>query len=173
MEHRTTQSRYLVVGAALLAVLIVSTTSVAMAASSPAKSHGAVTLTEATKRSSSIPPPRYSKKCEREARTTLGLAVCVAAEVAQLDGELSRALSVEATLLGHSGVASTEFKWLAFVKSECALEARPYSGGDYQPLTYDLCERGLLVSRITGIRSAVNYDQIALPHEAHPRRNPA
>jgi hypothetical protein len=150
-----------------------SATSVAMAASSPVKSHVAVTLTKAIKRLPSIPPPTYSKKCESKAATILGLDTCVAFEVAQLDRELSRALSVEATFLGHSGVASTEFKWLAFMKSECALEARPYSGTDYRPLTHGWCERGLLVSRIAGIRLAVNYDRIALADERDRVPRPA
>lgn len=157
MERKANVSRRrrLAVGAAVLAVLVVCTASV-VAASTPAKSHGGLTVTKATNPSSTVPQPTYDKKCQSTAKSELAMDRCVAAQVAQLDRELTHALSVEASYLGHSGVTTTQSKWLAFRKSECTLEAQPYAGGSIRPLVYGECERGLLFNRVGEIRSVVD-----------------
>jgi uncharacterized protein YecT (DUF1311 family) len=137
------------------------TTSAALAASAPFTSHGEYQsalkgVGNAPKPSSTVPPPTYNKKCENTAMTQIALDRCVASQVAQLDDELAHALAVEAGYLGHSGVANTQSKWLGFMKSECSLETRPYTGGSIQPLVYGECERGLLYNRIAEIRSVVS-----------------
>jgi uncharacterized protein YecT (DUF1311 family) len=112
-------------------------------------------VANAAKPSSTFPPPSYNKKCDATAKTQIALDRCVASQVAQLDSELAHALAVEAAYLGHSGVANTQSKWLGFMKSECSLEARPYTGGSIQPLIYGQCERGLVYNRIAEIRAVV------------------
>jgi len=160
MESRDKPSRRrrLVLGVTLLAVLIGWTAGPALAASSTAtwpREHKVASA--AASRSSSIPPPTYNKKCDRTAKSQEALDRCVASQVSQLDGELSYALSVEATThLGHSRVLTTESKWLGFMRSECTLESRPYIGGSIDPLVYGECERGLLFTRVGEIRSVVD-----------------
>lgn len=160
MEYRDNPSRrrHLAIGAAALAVLVGCAAGPALAASAPATSPGEhrVFATDASSPSSSIPPPTYNKRCESTAKSQVAMDRCAASQVAQLDRELTHALSVEATALGRSGVTTTQAKWLAFMTSECTLEARPYSGGTIQPLIYGECERGLLFDRIAEIRSVVN-----------------
>jgi len=104
---------------------------------------------------SPIPPPAYKKACESEATSESAMVRCVDSQVAQLNGEIRFALAVEAAYLGRSGVASTESRWLEFMKSECTLEEHPYSGGSIQPLIYGVCERDLLFNRIAEVRSVV------------------
>ncbi|MGO9581768.1 MAG: lysozyme inhibitor LprI family protein [Acidimicrobiales bacterium] len=160
MEPRANLSRRgrLAFVAAALVALVGCTAGPALAASAPSTSHRGhlVALLVVDKPSSAIPPPTYSKRCERTAKSQAALDRCAASQVTQLDRELTRALSVEGAYFGHSGVARTESKWVAFMKSECSLETRPYSGGSIRPVVYGDCERGLLVSRIAEIRSVLN-----------------
>jgi uncharacterized protein YecT (DUF1311 family) len=161
MKQRVLSRHRLAVGTVILVVLMAFSTSAALAASAPSTSHGehlsaSVVLANAARPSSTVPPPSYNKKCESAANTQIALDRCVASQVAQLDNELAHALAVEAGYLGHSGVANTQSKWLGFIKSECNLEARPYTGGSIQPLIYGECERGLLYNRIAEIRSVVS-----------------
>lgn len=161
MEHGDKPScrRRVVLGAALLLTALVGCIAgPAFAASAPATSpreHNAVAAA-ASSRSSSVPRPTYNKRCETTAKSQEAMDRCVASQVSQLDGELAHALSVEATYLGHSGVSTTESKWLSFMRSECNLEKRPYAGGSIQPLVYGECERGLLFIRVSEIRSVVD-----------------
>ena len=160
MKQRVLSRHRLAVGTVILVVLMAFSTSAALAASAPSTSHGEhlsalIVLANAAKPSSTVPPPSYDKKCESTAKTQIALDRCVASQIAQLDDELAHALAVEATYLGHSGVANTQSKWLGFMKSECSLEARPYTGGSIQPLIYGQCERGLVYNRIAEIRAVV------------------
>jgi uncharacterized protein YecT (DUF1311 family) len=160
MELRANLSRrgHLAFVVAALVVLVGCTAGPALAASTPSTSHSGhlVALLVVDKPSFTIPPPTYHKRCESTAKSQAALDRCAASQVTQLDHELTHALSVEGAYFGHSGVASTESKWLAFMKSECGLESRPYSGGSIRPVVYGDCERGLLVSRIAEIRSVLN-----------------
>lgn len=160
MEHedRSSCRRRPVLAAVLLTALVGCFAGPAFGASAPATSlreQNAV-ATAASSRSASIPPPTYNKKCETTAKSQEAMDRCAASQVSQLDGELAHALSVEATYLGHSGVSTTESKWLSFMRSECNLEKRPYAGGSIQPLVYGECERGLLFIRVSEIRSVVD-----------------
>lgn len=105
---------------------------------------------------SPIPSPSYKKTCENKAASESAMVRCVGSQIAQLNGEIRSALVVGTEYLGRSGVTSTESRWREFMKSECALEEHPYSGGSIRSLIYGVCERNLLVNRIAEIRSVVD-----------------
>ena len=80
---------------------------------------------------------------------------CVSKEVSQLNAELREAIRYEAAQLGSKMVNSVQTNWTKFEKSECQLEESPYKGGSIEPLIYGVCERGLLVQRISEIEAVV------------------
>ncbi len=67
---------------------------------------------------STVPPPVYSRVCERKATSDSAMVHCVDSQIAQLNGEMRSALTVEATYLGGSGVTETQSRWLGFLKSD-------------------------------------------------------
>jgi uncharacterized protein YecT (DUF1311 family) len=85
----------------------------------------------------------------------VALNECAAKQVHELEAQLARALTVEASYFDKTSVASAQRAWTGYEVAECRLEQRPYSGGTIQPLVYAECERGLLIQRITLIRSDV------------------
>ena len=120
---------WLICGVAVFAVMTgVLVPSVAVLAGVAPLSHVNSAPLKAQTRSP-IPSPSYKKTCENKAASEAAMVRCVGSQIAQLNGEIRSALVVGTEYLGRSGVTSTESRWREFMKSECALEEHPYSGG--------------------------------------------
>jgi uncharacterized protein YecT (DUF1311 family) len=80
---------------------------------------------------------------------------CAAAELADLQRQLSVALAGEARVFGNGLVHAAEEHWVAYRNAECTAVASTYRGGSIYPLIVGDCQVHLTVERITDIRQEV------------------
>jgi uncharacterized protein YecT (DUF1311 family) len=93
--------------------------------------------------------------CTSTAQTQLALDQCAARQLTRAQRQLAAALTSQGRIFGSRSVRSTQAKWVAFEKAECALEAAPDKGGSIVPLVVTTCETRLTTDRLADVTQVI------------------
>jgi uncharacterized protein YecT (DUF1311 family) len=111
--------------------------------------------------STTTPVIFYDRSWQKETfMSQVAMDQCAGKEVAELEGQLSRALNKDAAVYGATAVHAVQSSWIKFRDFECSLEGSDFKGGTIQPLIYEECEIRPTVQRLQQVREAL----AGLPH---------